>query len=94
MFVFEFVRTLFKLRADTPAREPLFQLPPRYGTPKITHNPAFILANVYFLLMSVFRFASPFTISLMKPLVPAPDHSAYLVIHCCPLGIFLYINES
>ena len=31
MFVFVFVRELFKFRAPKPALEPLFQLPPRYG---------------------------------------------------------------
>lgn len=31
MFVFAFDRALFKFRANTPALEPLFQLPPRIG---------------------------------------------------------------
>gem|GEM_PF-6071214 len=31
MFVFEFDRGLFALRAASPALEPLFREPPRYG---------------------------------------------------------------
>lgn len=32
MFVFEFERALLRFRLNTPAFEPLFQLPPRIGT--------------------------------------------------------------
>lgn len=57
-------------------------------------QPYLILANVYLLMPPIFRFASTFLICLLKPLVPASDHSADFIVHFCPLSVFLYINKS
>lgn len=39
MFVFVFERGLFRLSANTPAFEPLFQFPPRIGSRFNVHPP-------------------------------------------------------